>query len=221
MANVTLPAQRIADSPLPDKSQPWSWWPVLVGTLLVLAFVPLLVLHAQWLWGRPHYQFFPLILLGAGLLAYRALAEQGPFSPGTQRWTLILFGLSWTTLALAVFLNSGWLGAVAALITWLAVAQACGGAAMARALLPAWVLLLLTVPPPLNLDLRLVQLLQTVVSRGSSRILDQLGVFHHLAGNVVEVGSRRFLVEEACSGIHSLNVVLACTLFFVFWVRRP
>jgi exosortase/archaeosortase family protein len=52
-------------------------------------------------------------------------------------------------------------------------------------------------------------------------LLDLLGVYHVMAGNVVEVGGRRLLVEEACSGVNSLFSALACTLFFAMLVRRP
>ena len=30
--------------------------------LVLLAHVPLLVVYFQQLWGRPHYQFYPLVL---------------------------------------------------------------------------------------------------------------------------------------------------------------
>ena len=39
--------------------------------LIVAAFAPVLAAQAQLLWGRTHYQFFPLIPLGALALAYR------------------------------------------------------------------------------------------------------------------------------------------------------
>jgi exosortase/archaeosortase family protein len=45
-------------------------------------------------------------------------------------------------------------------------------------------------------------------------------VYHVTEGNVIKIGSRRLLVEEACSGIHSLFAVLGGTLFFVLWTRR-
>src|SRR5205807_2642759 len=51
-------------------------------------------------------------------------------------------------------------------------------------------------------------------------VLDLVGVYHVLAGNVVEVGGRPLLVEEACSGIHSLFAVLAVTWFYAGWTRR-
>src|SRR5436853_413288 len=84
-------------------------------------------------------------------------------------------------------------------------------------LAPAWFFLWLLIPPPLNLDQRLVTRLQTFTARQSSRLLDQLGVLHVMQGNVVVIPHKHLLVEEACSGINSLFSMLACTLFFVLW----
>ena len=55
----------------------------------------------------------------------------------------------------------------------------------------------------------------------SSVLLDALGVFHVMDGNVVEVGGRELLVDQACSGIYSLFTLLAGTLFYVFWCEDP
>ena len=77
------------------------------------------------------------------------------------------------------------------------------------------------IPPPFGLDWKLITLLQTVTGRAASHVLDLLGVLHVMEGNIVHVPGRELLVEEACSGIHSLYVVLASTLFFVLWARRP
>ena len=77
------------------------------------------------------------------------------------------------------------------------------------------------IPPPFGLDWKLITVLQTVTGRAGSHVLDMLGVLHVMEGNVVRVPGREFMVEEACSGIHSLYVVLASSLFFVLWARRP
>src|SRR5205823_3954299 len=96
-----------------------------------------------------------------------------------------------------------------------------GGRALVLALLPVWLFLWLAVPLPLGLDQNLITSLQPLTARGSSVLLDQLGVFHVRAGNVIEVPGKRLMVEDACSGIHSLFAVLACTSFFALWSGRP
>ena len=51
-------------------------------TVPLVAHLPLLLTHARALWLRPHYQFFPLVLLGAGILAWQRLRGCGPLRPG-------------------------------------------------------------------------------------------------------------------------------------------
>jgi exosortase len=191
-----------------------------VGAVLVLAHLPLLLRHAQQLWYRPHYQFFPLLLLGSVVLAAVRLRGLGPLKPGRAALAYPLLGVAWFGLFAAEMVHSSWLAAVATLLVLLAGAFALGGVALVWRLLPAWVLLWLAVPPPFDLDRNLVLWLQGLTASWSSSLLDLLGIWHVMAGNVVEVAGRRLLVEEACSGVNSLFSVLACTLFFVFVTDR-
>jgi exosortase len=196
-------------------------WPAM-GTvvLLVLAHLPLLMLQARLTWEHAHYRFFPLVPFGAGWLAVRAGHRLGPLAPGPGRSVAWLLGGCWAFLAGACLTGSPWLGTVATLGTTVAVIYAIGGGALLRPLLPAWGLLLLAIPPLLGLDLQLIGILQTAVSRMSSSVLDLLGVFHLRQGNVIRLADRPLLIEEACSGIHSLFAVLAGMVFLAIWCRR-
>jgi exosortase len=219
MASTPLSPTTTPDDRLRSHFHPW---PLLaVGVVVLLAHLPLLVVHARQIWLRPHYQFFPFVLLGAALLAFTRLRGFGPLTPPPARRSLPLLGFAWALLAAAELLYSSWLGAVSALLLLAAILFAVGGGRLLRQALPAWLLLWLAVPPPFELDRQLILSLQTLTAQWSSRVLDLLGVFHVMAGNVVEISGRRLLVEEACSGINSLFSILACTLFFVFWTRRP
>lgn len=193
---------------------------VLVAAVaaLALAHLPLLVAHGFALWGRPHYQFFPIVLIGAGMLAWPAVKAAWPgagTAPGRTTW--ILLAVNWLMLATALVLDSPWLGAVAFLELLVALAHGLGGWKLVRATLPALVFLLLIIPPPFGLDLRLVNGLQTLTSKCADYVLDYLGTLHLQQGNLIEVGGKKYFVEEACSGINSLLSVLACTVFYVFW----
>jgi exosortase len=117
-------------------------------------------------------------------------------------------------------LLSPWLGAVAAQTTVLAVTFSLGGRRLVRSLLFAWLLLFLAIPLPGPLDGRLIAALQWLTSIGASNVLEVLGVLHVRTGNLLDLGGHSILVEEACSGVHSLYSVLACTLFWSAWARR-
>jgi exosortase len=194
---------------------------LLGGAALLLAYLPLLALHFRQLWLRPHLQFVPFVVLGAAVLALVRLRAPGTALAAPGRGAYVLAAAAWALLACAELLYSPWLGAVAALAALTAAVLGVGGRPLLGRLWPALALLCLAVPPPFELDRELVLALQRLTTAWSSRVLDFFGVLHLRAGNVIEVGGRRLLVEEACSGVNSLLPVVACTLFFVFLVRRP
>ncbi len=211
---VTTPA------PVAERSRaPWGVWAFLAMT--ALAFAPLLEEHGEQLWRRPHYQFFPMALLGVAWLALSRWGGLGRLEPGRPALALAALAAGWVLLAGAAAINSSWLAAAALPPTLAACAYAVGGGPLLKRMLPALVLLAVLLPPPLDLDRHLMLLLQRKTTHWSSQVLDLLGVFHVMAGNVVEVGGQRLLVEEACSGITSLFVVVAATIFFIFQAERP
>ncbi len=190
--------------------------------IILLAFVPALVEHGINLWGKAHYQFFPLVLIGSGLLGYFNVRRLGPLRPG--KYKILSYGGAFVALlglAAGSVLTSSLLSVVSFLVCMLAFIYGYGGWPLLKALLPAWLFLWLAVPPPFNWDLKLIIYLQQLTAQWSDVVLDVAHITHVMSGNVVEVPGQRLLVEEACSGIHSLFAVLTCSLFFVFWSRRP
>jgi exosortase len=206
------PPRRAAPLPVPSRLY-------ITGGLLTLACLPWLFLHAANLWQRSEYQFFPLVLAGSVVLAVRAVKGLNAWVPGARRLTFALLGCCWVGLLLASLPYSPRLGTMAALVLLGVALYAVGGAALCRRLLPAWAFLWLFGLPPTSLDQRLMTGLQGLTARWSSNVLDVFGVWHVLAGNVIEVPGQRLLVEDACSGVHSLFAVLTCTLFLAIWLR--
>src|SRR5438067_2029850 len=98
-----------------------------MGLLWIGAYLPLVSAHARQLWLRPHYQFFPLVLVGAVVLFCSRLKDAGPLSPGSGRWSAMWVSVTLALTAVAVLLNSSWLGAVALLSTLAAVLFGIGG----------------------------------------------------------------------------------------------
>jgi exosortase len=189
--------------------------------LFALGFAPLLVLFFLNLWERPHYQFFPLALVGALFLAWTRRNETlTPLRPGQPVLTILLLAASFALLAVATLLWSPWLGSIAALIGLAGLVWWAGGYAYFKSMLPGMLLLLVVIPPPLAADTRLVQHLRVVAVTWSSQVLDLLNVTHSLSGNVIELPGQQLLVDEACSGINSVLITLAACLFVGLWRRR-
>jgi exosortase len=214
----TIPvATPVARPQAPDReASAWHWRALFP----MVALLPLLWVHAEHLWSRPQYQFFPFVFLGSFVIAWsrRLDSIDTKSAPGVA---LGLTFLSWFVLAIAEIFFSPALAAFSGIILVAAGCFAIGGASYFRTMLPAWLFLFLLLPLPFGLDRQLVLAMQRLTSRGSSAMLDYFGVYHNLAGNVVEITGRRLFVEEACAGVNSLFALLACSLFLVFWLRRP
>jgi exosortase len=192
--------------------------PTWAALAIALAQGPLVLLHGLGLWSNPQYQFFPLVLLGVAMLGWRNLRHLGPLQPGSTVWAGLALAGAGLVLVVAGVGMSPVLGMVAAQAHGLAVAYAWGGGRLVRAVLAAWALVWLMVPP-MGLEDRLSDGLQLLASQWSSRVLDLLGVFHVPQGVTMLVDDRQLLIDEACSGIYSLSVVVAATIFFALWER--
>ena len=214
-----------ASTPAPGVTPPppaWTSRDWLIAGLLAFGFAPLLLQFFTNLWERPYYQFFPMALAGAVVLAKRGFDElPRPLTSGKLILTTILVGGSFGILTAATLLWSPWLAGVAALLCVAGLAWALGGWPGLRAVFPALVLLCTFIPPPFDLDARLMVALRGLAVQWSSRLLDFLGVVHSLSGNVIDLPQRQLLVEEACSGINSVLLTLATCVFYLFWRRRP
>jgi exosortase len=215
----------VSNSPFPEATMARAlgprveWAAYGPAALIAASFVPILVLFGLGLWSRPHYQFFPLLVPGAVALGWRSWRRPEPMEPGSAAVAWSAAALGWILLATGVALVTPWFAALGALTALLGAAYAVGGGRLTRAVLPAWGLLWLAIPAPRGFDTAMIVGLQDLVSRWSSTTLDVLGVYHVMDGNVVEVGGRELLVDQACSGIYSLFALLAGTVFYVLWAR--
>lgn len=190
--------------------------------LVALGFAPLLILFFAGLWSRPHYQFFPMALAGAGFLAWtRCRGLSKPLTPGSRALAFLLLGSACILLALATVFWTPWLAGVAAIAALAGGVWGLGGLPLLRACTPALVLLLTIIPPPLKLDTDLTLGLRTLAVASSASVLDLLGVVLTTSANVIEIPGHKLLVEEACSGIHSVMFALCACLFYTLWQRRP
>jgi exosortase len=62
----------------PPSAKPLNNLPIAVAaTVLLLAHVPILAWHMHFLSLRPHYEFYPLVFLGAAFLAWQGLRRAG------------------------------------------------------------------------------------------------------------------------------------------------
>ncbi|GEM_PF-705783 len=194
-------------------------WMIVAG-LILLVHAPFLISLSSWLWRRDHYQYFPLILIAFGwLVSIRRPGIQWlPEQSFSIRHALYL-SVSGLLFIAAVRANSNLLGLLSCLLTLWTSVWYFGGLSAAGALRGPFCFLLMLAPLPLNLDQQLIVNLQVLASDVASRALDLAGIRHTLSGIVVQTTSKLFLVEETCSGIHSLFSAVAAMLLFCVYQR--
>jgi exosortase len=183
----------------------------------LIAFVPWVTTHLRHLWNRPHYQFFPSMLVALVVIGWSRISEtrasesRKSTSSPVIRVSVPLLLLSLTALAIATWLNSPWFGFLSAFTLLLLFIR------NRSELVPVILPLLILLPLPLNKDTDLVHWLQRVSSRGASSLLDMAGVRHVMSGNILEVADQRFFVEEACSGIGSVFLLLGSAAIYAVY----
>ncbi len=168
-----------------------------------------------WLWGREHYQYFPLVIAGAGVLAWwRLRGFRNTYTSALTYRTWFLAVVALVTFAIAAVFRSNWLGSISGWIAGWAIVWQFGGKDLVDRIRSSYSLLLLILPLPLNLDLKLIIALQKTATIQASRFLDFIGILHSVSGVSISTADRSFLVEEACSGIHSLFSCLCAVAFY-------
>jgi len=193
-----------------------AWLPGLIAA----AAAPGLLAYYWRLWTLPHYQFFPLALFGAWLLARspRRIDEPAPYVSRRLRGVLLAFGLS--TLAVSVRFEVPWLCLAASFVFTVAWLYERGGNSGVVRNVPALVMVLTTLRIPLNLDRALMTNMQSLTTRMAGAVLDVAHIAHATLGNVIDIPGKSLFIEEACSGVNSLFSVLSCTIFYLLWTKR-
>jgi exosortase len=194
---------------------------IALTAVVIASHLPLVVLHFRHLWmNRPHYQFFPLLLVAIAWLVW----QRWP------RWTVPVRAPWWSTcllagglavLAGATVIWSPWLAAIALVLSLGGLIGRYAVPGQWRDWLPVWLVMWLIVPPPFRWDFRLIFWLQTSTSQMASYLLDLLNILHLMEGHVLVLPGHRMLVDEACSGVNSVLVLLVLTALFVVGTRRP
>jgi exosortase len=194
-------------------------------TSVSVAYGPLLSEFAKWQWARPHYQFFPFVILAfVGILAtrYRSATPRANAgsSPRTSRVTLFFVVTSWFTLLVAIVLYSPVLAALSAVLLCGAVCSLVARFRHVPYLWGIWMLTWLVIPIPLGRDRQLISILQLASSWLSSAALDALGILHLMEGNTLLLPDKQLFVDEACSGIVSILSIAATAAIYGVWRNR-
>lgn len=191
--------------------------------MIALAQLPFVAMFFGDLYrDKPHYEFAPLVMVSA--LAF--LWVRWPDTPfawgrGEQFTCFAMLGLSLLGFAGATALVSPWLAMVSFLLAIASWGIWNVGRLGVSSLMSVWLLLWVMIPPPLQLDSRVIITLQSITSRCTAVLLDLVRVPYLRNGNVFEIENRSLFVAEACSGVHSQLVLIAVSAILCLGLRRP
>ncbi len=128
------------------------------------------------------------------------------------------------TAVVATCLVSAWLGYLGLVLTLAAGLAQYSDRADGRPLAYlAWPLIITWQPPYSDLstsDTHLITYLQQCSAHLASSLLDVLGVTHYYFGNVIELPSKSFSVEQGCSGVQSFFAIVCVAALMSVAFRR-
>lgn len=195
------------------------WW---IAIFLAFAWFPI-VHHLRGEWSyNPQYSYgwsVPFLVLF--LLWRRWLTRPAPDNCETRFWPVLVITASILGISPMRFLSEAnpdwrllsWGGALLAVAASLAAVYSLGGKAWLRHFAFPFLFFLVAVPWPMQIEQSIIQNLMQAVTA-----LNVFGL--HLAaipalqhGNVIEVGTGLIGIEEACSGVRSLQATLMISLF--------
>jgi exosortase len=188
------------------------WLLLLFG---IVAHLTLLTRHFGWLWQLEHFQYFPVALAAAAVVAHDRRFDILQRATSPRNWVVyggLLAMVACLCLGLLLgFPMVGWLSILGFLAVLLYASYGWGGLAAAW---PVFLMLLLTRPLPDQLVQPVTIGMQKLASSLASGWLDIFQVMHVQQGVVLSLVGKSFMAEEACSGIRSLFSSIAAIVFF-------
>lgn len=191
---------------------------VCLALVCVSARDGLLNLYDRWM-GEEEYGYGIIV---AGLTPF-LLWRRWPLltsTPESSRWPgLAIIVVAQLATVVASLGKSFFIEQLALVFSVAGVAIVVFGWRAARVLLPLVVLLLLTVPLPYTLQAMLTIKLQLVSTNLGVAIIQLLQIPVYVEGNIIDLGSYKLQVAEACSGLRYL-LPLTCISFLIAYLYK-
>jgi exosortase len=194
------------------------------SSLLVL-FLPwlLLILHLRGFWSvDPQYSYGWIVPFVALFLFWRnwKIQSSDPVEP-REWWALVgaigaasVLGLVWLVHgAVPDWSVVNWSFALAVVTYQICLISFGWGTGVARDLLFPIAFILCAVPWPQRLELTLVQGLMRGIAAVAAEIVTWLDIPAFASGNVIRIPAGLVGIDEACSGVRSLQSMLMASLF--------
>ena len=190
-------------------------------------------LRGEWAVNAQYSYGYVVPLLGLALF-WRRWTERPPASPGGAGWLAGAVGAGLLSLVFPFLMileaNPEW-----RLLYWvngfqviglsLCLLHRLGGWGWVRYFAPPLLFMLIAVPWPMELETQVIQGLMRLVAGLTVEVVGWLGIPAIQHGNLIEVRAGIVGIDEACSGVRSLQSALMLSLFLgemhrFTWRRR-
>jgi exosortase len=221
------PSTNITIVPMTGTNRPWAWfasatqgWSLAVAALTTCWLCFFNELRGEWDTNAQYNYGYVVPLLGA-MLFWRRWPERPAASLPTSSLPSILgFGLLCLLLPLTLVREANpewrllyWTHAFLVLGISLCLLYRAGGWTWVRFFAPPLLFILIAVPWPMEWEQTIIQNLMRFVAFLTVGVLGWLGVPSVQHGNLIEVAAGMVGINEACSGIRSLQSGLMLSLF--------
>lgn len=209
--------------PAVPESNRWRWTgPALVlGGATLYAFWPAMSDMADKWRTDPQYSHGYLIPLFAIALLYWRRGSLDRAKCRADWRGLLLLALGALAFVAGGFLYLDSLSAGALIPTLFGIVLLLGGPAALRWSGPMILFLVFMIPLPYAVETALGQPLQSIATKGSTWLLQALGMPAVSEGNVILMEHGRIAVVEACNGLSMLLTFAAMTTAMAMAVKRP
>jgi exosortase D (VPLPA-CTERM-specific) len=184
--------------------------PYLAWALVGLAVLALLVVYWEGLswsvtrWRKPEYNHAYMIPMVAALLFWQRWDRLLAAYRGGSWAGLLLLGLALFLLLLGELSTVYTLIQIGALLAIWALFLAALGWRGCWAVAPALIYLVFAIPLPMFLEVNVSASLQLISSQIGVAVIRLFGLVVFLEGNVIDLGTYKLQVAEACSGMRYL-----------------
>ncbi len=189
-------------------------------------------IHGEWQ-INPQYNYGYVVPLLGAVLFWRRWPGRPVPNPGSGRLAgLIICGLLVLAFPLRVLFEANpewrllyWISGLAVLTMSFCVLDWIGGWRWVRHFAAPLLFLLIALPWPVELEQAIIQNLMRLVAGATVGVVTLMGIPAIQHGNLIEVGVGLVGIDEACSGVRSLQSSLMLSLFLGevnrwTWTRR-
>ena len=175
-------------------------------------------LYNRWMFEE-EYGYGILIAALVPLLLWRRWNTLVSNMAGTRWPGFVILVLAQISAVIAALGESYFIEQIALIVSFLGIALIIFGSRAMRVLIPIALLLLLTVPLPYTLQAMLTIKLQLISTNLGVAIIQLFGIPVYADGNIIDLGTYKLQVAEACSGLRYL-LPLTCISFLIAYLYK-